>query len=320
MRDTAEVAGTVRMHTVPRRLAGLAALSLVLATGGSAPARDVPGDDTALYAACRAAAQRFADTYRHAEEVSVGFSCERPDGTSADPRLWLPAPPSRPAPVPAVTAGHGGCVTGPGRPVLRTTLTTVRATSPGGELIYEYQRMDGSRAVTAPGSSTLEFAPGELTPGTSYRWRARVDDTAERARDTTLFRDPDDGEMGWSPWCEFAVSPDAADYGRLGDVSLEALQELGLRPDRAYPVSLSGRQQRLLRTGTDIGRTRARMTLTGPRWADLLVQLTESAFIADEVAAETDGGGSPSPDGNAYRALVDAISGKLGGPAHPDLS
>ena len=103
----------------------------------------------------------------------------------------------------------------------------------------------------------------------------------------------------------------------LGDVSLQALNELGLRPDRPYPVSLTGRQQRLLRAGTNVGRTSARMTLTGPRWTDLLLQLTESAFIADEVAAEADEDG-PSPlDGTAYRTLVNAISVKLGGPRRP---
>jgi hypothetical protein len=101
-------------------------------------------------------------------------------------------------------------------------------------------------------------------------------------------------------------------------VSLEALHELGLRPDRQYAVSLSGRQQRLLREGTDVGRTGARMTLTGPRWTDLLVQLTESASIADEAALEADEDNSP-PDGTAYRTLRDTISVKLGGPHHPRL-
>jgi hypothetical protein len=197
--------------------------------------------------------------------------------------------------------------------VVGTTLTSVAATAkPGEAIIYERQRLDGNESVGSSGSLVLEFGPGDLAPGGSYRWRARVDDTADPA----LFASPDDDELGWSAWCEFTVSADAVDYRELGDVSLEALNELGLRPDRKYAVSLSGRQQRLLRAGTDVGRTSARMTLTGPSWTDLLVQLTESAFIADETAAEGD---SPPVDGSAYRTLVDAISVKLGGPHHPRL-
>jgi hypothetical protein len=217
-----------------------------------------------------------------------------------------------------MTAGHAGCVTGPGRPLVGTTLTSVSATTKLGKaLIYERQRLDGSDTVDSSGSPSLEFGPGDLAPGGSYRWRARVDDTAEQTSNPGLFRSPDD-DQGWSPWCEFTVSADAVDYRGLDDVSLEALNELGLRPDRQYAVTLSDRQQRMLREGTDVGRTSAWMTLTGPRWIDLLIQLTESASDADETAAEASRGSSP-PNGTAYRALVDAISVKLGGPRHPHL-
>ena len=61
------------------------------------------------------------------------------------------------------------------------------------------------------------------------------------------------------------------------------------------------------------------MTLAGPRWTDLLLQLTESAFIADEAADEAGEDDPPPPDGTAYRTLVDVISVKLGGPRHPQL-
>ena len=310
--------GEVRMRTVLRWPAGLAALLVVLTAAGSAPTPAEPGDDNAVYAQCRKAAQELADDYRDAPNTFFALSCERPDGTPVDPKLWLPARPSSPAPTPVLTAGRPVCVTGPARPVVGTTLTTVAATAgPGEAIIYESQQLDGSDAVESSGSPVLQFGPGDLEPGGSYRWRARVDDTADQPGGTGLFRSPDDDELGWSHWCEFTVSGNAVDYRPLGDVSLEALNELGLRPDRTYAVRLSGRQQRLLRAGTDVGSASARMTLTGPRWTDLLVQLTQSAFIADEVAAEN--GESSSTEGAAYRALVDAISVKLGGPRHPRL-
>lgn len=59
------------------------------------------------------------------------------------------------------------------------------------------------------------------------------------------------------------------------------------------------------------------MTLTGPRWTDLVLQLTESAFIEDEVAAEADPADGTTSDGTRYRTLADAISVALGGPRHP---
>ncbi|WP_157437141.1 hypothetical protein [Actinoplanes subtropicus] len=313
------LAGTGRTRSVLRWPAGFVALVVVCAAAGSAPTRAFPGDDAALYAQCRRTAQAAADKYRGAGQVTVAVRCERPDGTVVDPKLWSPAAPTRPVPVPVMTVGHAGCVTGPGRPVVRTALTSVSAKATAGEaVIYQYQRLDGSGTTGSSGSPVLEFGPGDLAPGGSYRWRARVDDLAELAGGRTLFADPDE-ELRWSSWCEFTVSADAVDYRGLGDVSLAALTELGLRPDRDYTVRLSSRQQRLLRAGTNIGRTSDRMTLTGPRWTDLLVQLTESASIADDAAAEA-GEDDPSvPDGTAARRLVDAISVELGGPHHPHL-
>jgi hypothetical protein len=58
------------------------------------------------------------------------------------------------------------------------------------------------------------------------------------------------------------------------------------------------------------------MTLTGPRWADLLLQLIDSAVIAEQAAFEN---GESAPESAAYRGLVDVISVRLGGPRHPDL-
>ncbi|WP_246607686.1 hypothetical protein [Paractinoplanes toevensis] len=293
------------------------ALVIVLAGAGSEATPAGPRDDAALLADCQRRAQEIVDKYRNVPNVSVAVACQWPDGTALDLRRIPP----KPAPIPVMTVGHAGCVNGAGRPVTGTTLTSVSATATSGEaVIYERQRLDGSESVDSSGSPVLEFGPGDLAPGGSYRWRARVDDTAELAGSTAWPSRLDDDEIGWSPWCEFTVSADAVDYRGLGEVSLDALQELGLRPDRTYTISLSGHQQRLLRAGSDAVPTRARMTLTGLRWTDLLVQLTESAFIADETAAEAGEDDPPSSDGTAYRTLVDVISVKLGGPRHPQLS
>ncbi|MDI6103636.1 hypothetical protein QLQ12_33990 [Actinoplanes sp. NEAU-A12] len=59
------------------------------------------------------------------------------------------------------------------------------------------------------------------------------------------------------------------------------------------------------------------MTLSGDRWTDLLVQLTESAYFEDEVAVET--GDAPQNSADC-RSLVDTISAKLGGPDHPRVN
>ena len=82
---------------------------------------------------------------------------------------------------------------------------------------------------------------------------------------------------------------------------------------------MTRRQQRLLRAGTNVSRTKARMTLTGPRWTDLLLQLSGSASLADEAAIDGDDADRSPPESAAYRALVDAISVELGGPPAPRL-
>ncbi|XVV14903.1 hypothetical protein ACQP2X_11380 [Actinoplanes sp. CA-131856] len=279
--------------------AGIAVLVIVLATAaGSMPSsggaasddvalRDVTVDGVAVAGeplddACRKALAELAERYRDTPNISTGVRCEDPGGVVT---------PTRPvsAPTPA------DCVSGPARPVFGTALATVTATAAPGEAIaYEYETLNGGDTTGASGSPGLEFGPGDLAPGATYRWRARID---------TI-----DSADAWSRWCEFTVSPAAVDYRQLGDVSLEALNELGLRPDRSYTITLSASQQRLLRAGTDVGGTSTRMTLTGPRWTDLLLQLTESAVVADEVAADSD---PPAADGTAYRELVDALSAKL---------
>src|SRR5689334_6301651 len=61
------------------------------------------------------------------------------------------------------------------------------------------------------------------------------------------------------------------------------------------------------------------MTLTGPRWTDLLLQLSGSASLAEWTAIDGDDADRSPPESAAYRALVDAISVELGGPPAPRL-
>ncbi|MCU7726553.1 hypothetical protein ODJ79_22715 [Actinoplanes sp. KI2] len=312
------MAGTVRRRTAVRCSAGFAAVAVVLAAAGSAPAPTEADSAVARYLACLREARKIADRYR-GDGIRVNVACLWPDDVPIDPKLFPPVA-VKPAPTPVVTVGHRGCVTGPGRPVTATALTSASATAPGEEIWYEWQPLGGVDSdTTGTGGPVLEFRPGDLAPGHSYRWRARVLDTGEERDDSDTPWSMADYERGWSPWCEFTVSAAAVDYTGMGDVSLEALTELGLRPDRTYTVSLSGRQQRLLRAGTDVGRTGARMTLTGPRWTDLLVQLSQSAvFLAENIDGDEDF--TTPPESIAYRKLVDTISVELGGPRHPRLS
>ncbi|GAA4966204.1 hypothetical protein GCM10025331_68380 [Actinoplanes utahensis] len=290
-----------------RGAAGAAVLGTTLAAAGSAATPVTPSDGPALYEACRRAAQQMTDRARDSGTM-VAMGCARPDGTLVDTRLWATTAPVPPAPVPV-----GVCVTGPGRPVVGTTLTSVSVTAEAGlRIIYDYQRLGDGGAGHFRGFGALEFLPGDLAPGRGYRWRARgVYPTTDPS---AVLRSPDD-EQGWSPWCEFSVSADAVDYRGLGDVSVEALTEVGVRPDRTYTVHLTAAQQRDLRAWTDLGPARDRMTLTGVRLTDLLMQLAQSAWIEEETARE-DG---ESPRVSAYRTLLDAISVELGGPAHPRL-
>lgn len=292
---------------VRRWALGLVGLAGVFAAGASAPVRD---DDAALTEQCLTIARHLTDKYRDTPGVSFALACERPDGSYLD--LPAPsAPPAPPAPTPVMTVGHPGCVTGAARPVIDTTLPTARTTtSSGAELTYQFQELGGGDLNMVGQATDLTFLPGDLAPGTSYHWRARVDVAG-------VDRMPWD-ETGWSPWCEFAVSADAVDYRELGDVDVDTLNRVGVRPDRSYSVKLSGAQQRLLRSGTDVGRTGGRMTLTGPRWTELLMQLSETAAAEQEAVDSGEDYGSRSRAA-AYRALIDAISVALGGPRHLDF-
>lgn len=189
------------------------ALAGVLAAAGSAPAGAEPESDAVLFALCREAMQQLAAEQNSRPDlglVSVALSCERSDGTHVDPDLWLPPAPARPAPTPVPAPGHPACITGLGRPVVGTALTAVRATSSTGEAItYDYQRLGGYTVNSASGTADLEFGPGDLAPGATYRWRARVDDFAEPAGVEGVYRGGDYDEAGWSPWCEFSVSASA---------------------------------------------------------------------------------------------------------------
>jgi hypothetical protein len=149
--------------------------------------------------------RQLAEQHRTAETASVAVRCARPDGSIVDPALWSPAVSSPPAPVRPVTAGRAGCVTGPDRPVIGTTHFRVSATAgPGEELVYEHGPLDSGDLVDSSGSPVLEFGPGDLAPGVTYHWRARVDDPA-------AWTDPAEDDRGWSPWCEFSVSAGAVD-------------------------------------------------------------------------------------------------------------
>jgi hypothetical protein len=61
------------------------------------------------------------------------------------------------------------------------------------------------------------------------------------------------------------------------------------------------------------------MTLTSARWTDLLLQLSGSTLLAEQVAIDGDDQGRPPPESATYRALADAISVRLGGPRHLEL-
>ncbi len=98
-----------RIRTVLRWPAVFATLGSVLVVAGSAPAVAQPSapavaqpdDDAALYAQCLKWAQEKAETYPDIADgpiVTDDMACVRRDGTPVDPKLWLPARPSRPAP------------------------------------------------------------------------------------------------------------------------------------------------------------------------------------------------------------------------------
>ncbi len=214
------------------------------------------------------------------------------------------APPPAAVPVTFQTGAVPGCVTGEHRPFVATStpaLTVVFAANAQPAATFEYRALgdpDSTYAepATAFGATvTMTFEPGELTPGHSYRWRAAGSSETLDA----------------SPWCEFTVDETAPDLSRVADGSLDALQELGLRPEKRYPVRLKARQWHHVREalgpdGLDnkpLARVVARssdggtVTLTGADWAELTADVAQWADILGENAAEQDPG--TAEDGTA---------------------
>ncbi|MEV4350451.1 hypothetical protein AB0J83_38840 [Actinoplanes sp. NPDC049596] len=248
------------------------------------------------------------------------------------------------------TGGREGCVRGAARPVVGTTRPTLSVvfTDPGTgpiEATFEYQPLGASEdesimSVVAgqPGENiVLEAGDWGFGPGESYRWRVRG--TNEPGT-----------EVGWSPWCEFAVKAGLTDLRQATDV--DAVRELGVVPGRRYPVTLTVRQWRLVLDAVApmddvavddgtlggesgqaeegarlrrlsaavqrrIGAEPATVTLTGDDWAVLAREIAGMAGVAGELHAE-----EPDvyeSDGSPYWRVVDRISVQLGGPAHPTL-
>jgi len=251
-------------------------------------------------------------------------------------------------PVAPVVGGKPGCVTGARRPVVDTSMPTLSVAFAVPSLLsegvtIEYQSLDGGAAIFTSDSEpvtdrpvTLDFRPGELAPGESYRWRVRDARGGWTA-------------PGWSAWCEFTVAADALDLRSLEDDDVDVVLELGLRPERRYTVSLTRRQWRVLLDAFDLELTArgaiapsgdapaeaderlrqidtairrqlldttspSAVTLTGGRWTTVVNQLAGSAGLADDAAAEVDPG--EMADGSAYWELIDLVSTRLGGPPH----
>ncbi len=254
-----------------------------------------------------------------AERDGVGVGCVVIGGTpSAEPR--------GPQPTNLTVDGRPGCGSGPDRPVVATATPVLSAAFTGAppvEPTFEYQQIGEAASISAStGSATFDFPPGELTPGASYRWRIRG----------TAF---DAAVPGWSDWCEFTVSPAAADFREVADGDVDLVLELGIRPDRRYRVRLTARQQRVLLealtpdaeligdTGQPDDRPAAikalvrrgpgRVTLTGAEWATVITEVAGRASATEQAALE--GEAEFEPDAAQYWALVDLLSVRLGGPA-----
>jgi hypothetical protein len=129
----------------------------------------------------------------------------------------------------------------------------------------------------------------------------------------------------------------------VGDESADPgdLAELGLSAERRYRVTLTARQWRLIlevldgvdegaatfldssgrlgelhdAVGKQVRGARSEVTLSGDDWASLSSELAGVAYAYDEMVAD----GEETDDGGAYWALLDRISGQLGGPRHPNL-
>ncbi|MBL7259438.1 hypothetical protein [Paractinoplanes lichenicola] len=240
-----------------------------------------------------------------------------------------PVEPARPylpaltAPVPTHLAPKCGTVVGTTKTVsLSAAFDTTYAPRPT-EAFFEYEVDDqlvNARVPVEGPRAVLEFAPGELGPGESYRWRVRGT--------------PDDAPAPtWSDWCTFTVAGDALDLRELDPSEVAALLELGIRPERRYPVTLTAAQWRLVREPFEfdpgvgggevpafvgkVPRTAGRLTLTGAEWTKLILELAGWAGIVqfgnDEVEPEFRTGIAQ------YWTTADRISAQLGGPAHPGL-
>ena len=233
---------------------------------------------------------------------------------------------------PACGAGPVGTT----EPVTLSAAFTVVLGPPPSRALFE-QDPDGrgvyGEILEPIGRAVLTIQRGELAPGDSIRWRVR-------------FTDEDDRLGTWSPWCTFTVAADAPDLRNLDSGVIDALLELGLRPERRYTVTLTPAQWRtalepfgltyadntvLDEIGTSepsyegqepdelpyliSSQIPGPVTLTGAQWVDLTTQLASWPEYA-EADDYTEGPEVP-PDPAVYRAVIDRISAQLGGPAHP---
>ncbi|GAA2537163.1 hypothetical protein GCM10010435_00130 [Winogradskya consettensis] len=227
-------------------------------------------------------------------------------------------------------------------PVLSARFATTSITPV--EVSFEYVALDlapeeGADVITSgttagPGrTATLDFVPGTLRPGGSYRWRV------------SGAGDVGQGRPGWSGWCGFTVDPGAPDFSSVDDGDYETLVTLGLLPDRTYSIRLTGGQRQVaaaaieaLNRPDDLDDAIAHeewqrdhwqrateerlrvaaliraangpaVTLTGPQWAGVVTDLGSWAEILDEGADSEDG--ETIVDARPYRAASGLIEKKL---------
>jgi hypothetical protein len=325
-------AGTRRFVAV---VGVLAASVAVLAGGPDKPRQMTIEDAIALCRLSGAAICTIAD-----------LSVPLPPAPSFRELVDVP-PPMRPA-----TNGVPGCIRGPKRPVVGTTMPTLEVTyAKPVDASFELVPLDGSEESTVGFTSATAGEPvvwetgqagltGEngLEPGRTYRWRttgASIYATAP----------------AWSPWCEFTVAADLVDLRPATDV--DTVRELRVDPVRRYPVTLTVREWRLVLEGLvpeeaaliggqlvtddeiqDLARrrwikadVRARIAgraagrpvtviLTGNDWAAVAVNVMASASSWDQMYEEEPEAGDEGP---RYWKVLDRISAELGGPAHPSL-
>jgi hypothetical protein len=318
---------------VRSRLPYVVIAALALTAAGLPGPPDGPLDPLA---ACHAAAAAFMEPLEAGRIVKVSCAVLSDEPVAPEPRGPLPGqrfllPSAVPVPVDLRTDGQDDCVSGPDRPAVATTTPVLSAAFAGAPAVptFEYQRIGDNDSVFASSESTsLEFAPGELAPGMSYRWRVRG----------TSFEAV---VPGWSDWCEFTVSPTAPDFREVEPGDVDLVRKLGVRPERRYTVLLSAAQQRALLevfdfdseeaistaaepAGTErrdavvavIRRNPGRITLTGAEWAAVLNEVGFWAGITADVAHETENEPAAGrPDASVFWRLADALSVRLGGPA-----